>query len=245
MDNKYLITLGCSWTSGAGDETNSRGWTSILAKKTGRILVNLSHGGNANLNQFTELLKYKTDSKDVLVIFGLSGFARQMFFGVNKYTIYPKDYTIDYYQNFFCEPVNDIQNYLVIKSFQDYCNNQGWQHYTYLSFETLEKLKKVKPNIDMNEPQIRAMKDKNNVLDLLDWKYIMNDMTFMDYINGRDNDTDENNEAKLSSFFKKGQPPERPSQNKSLFAPCGHPNHEGYSLWANYLYTRLQDLTLT
>jgi hypothetical protein len=245
MDNKYLITLGCSWTSGNGDDTDNQGWTVLLADKLNRTLVNLANAGNSNLNQFTQLLNYKTEVDDVLVIFGLSGFARQMYISKDVQTIYPKDYSLQYYQKYFCEPVNDIQNYLVVKSFQDYCNQKGWKHYTFLSFETLNKLKKISTNIDMTDEDIRAKDHKNNVLDLLDWNYIMDDMTFMDYIDGRKNNTDENNETKLKWFFNNGQPGENPWKNEELFAPCGHPNHKGYSMWADYLYTRLQDLTLT
>jgi hypothetical protein len=245
MVDKYLITLGCSWTYGDGDETDNQGWTGLLAENVGRTLDNLANNGNSNLNQFLQLLNYKTEVDDVLVIFGLSGFARQMYISKDIPTIYPKDYSLEYYQNYFCEPVNDIQNYLVIKLFQDYCNQKGWKHYTFLSFETLNKFKKIDTNTDMTDEEISAVNHKNNVLDLLDWKYIMDDMTFMDYIDGRNNDTDENNEAKLKWFFKNNQPEENPWKNNELFAPCGHPNHKGYSMWADYLYTRLQDLTLT
>lgn len=229
-----MITMGCSWTAGEGDDLDSSnvtpGWVGRVFKKLNRDgikindLENLGTMGDSNWIQYAHLAKYLNCPK-CLVIWGMSAFSRDIVNVDDEWkTIkvhHPnwRQYYLEY-NDHACQ----LKHLYMIHSFQQLVNNFDSEHFIFLSFDDISRFNGL---YDLGE--------FNHVYDLIDWDRIITNYSMCDYIS-------QNNSASVSidaQEYKMGLTKffERINMKKhENFCHDGHPSPKGYDLWANHLY---------
>lgn len=245
----YLITLGCSWTEGIGDEQNNQGWAGRLAQHLSNInpsieLINLGGGagpykfdlGDSNWLQwlnFNRLDHEKLKGKSVLVIWGLTAFSRLVKSNNRQefITWYSPDLGEDFLDQYYWDDVNQFQQTSLIFAWQSLCKLKNYDHYLFVSFDDIDRIDGT-----------YEFHHSGTFYSLIDRTKILSETSTMEWLKGKDViHSHENYEVRsklkklsqIRNFFKID------SKNHPNFAPDGHPNARGYELWASYLYNRL------
>ena len=222
-----LITLGCSWTEGLGDEEQLGGWAGRLAKELDvDQYINLGGAGDANIQQYAELCKQDID-KDTVVIFGLSGFGRRLTQFDSNWTVkYPGQDDEEYYRVHHNEGEVCLQTVNLIELFQQRCDSYGAQHLTFMSFDKVEY---INGNYDLTT--------YHHMYNNLNTDCIIQDTNMSDYIaNGHSNEYSQDTMfSRMANNLWKIDFVNLKFKTHPSFAPDGHPSAHGYSTWTNYL----------
>ncbi len=213
----HLYALGCSWTEGTDDEKHKDGWVGRLAKQLDCTYTNLGGKGDSNWLQYYNFLQQPIVENSI-VIWGLSSFTRII--GSNFQTVYSGDYDKQYILKYHSDKALQLQTMVMLHSFQNYCNTINCKHLTFVSFDDIQRLDK-----SYELPQI---------YNLLDYNSIIKDTSMKDFIGGKNNVCEDS--TKLL-----GRQRVKTSVNLKYFSKDGHPNANGYSLWADELYRRINE----
>jgi hypothetical protein len=220
----HLYALGCSWTEGTDDEEKHQGWVGRLANKIDCSFTNLGGKGDSNWLQYYNFLQQPVKSNSIC-IWGLSSFTRII--GKNFQTIYAGDYDKSYLLKYHNDQALQYQTMVMLHSWQTYCKQHDIRNLLFVSFDDIQRIDK---SYDINK----------QVYNLLDYTDIITETNMKDYIGGKNNISDDTLEnMSMAKFF--GRQGYKTSVNLKYFSRDGHPNANGYSVWADYLYKRLKN----
>jgi len=225
-----LIAMGCSWTEGCGDDYSKQGWPARLVQKINRNsenlceLNNLGHLGDSNWIQYAQLLNY-LDQTNCLVIWGLTAFSRDIFYINNKWkTSYAHEKKWKNYYIEYDDCAAQLKHLYLMHSFQQLVEQKNSKHFIFLSFDDISRLNRT-----------YNLGKFNHVYDLIDWSLVLTEYSMCDYIgNNLGPKISEDAQEYFMALTKKiGHMPIKKHKN---FASDGHPNSNGYDLWADHLY---------
>ena len=231
--------MGCSWTEGLGDELDLGGWAGRLRARLGPHveLVNLAgwgsmgRAGDSNWLQYLNLLEHSrhiSEDRRVLVVWGLTAFSRMTEPDPQRQgsfrTLHSQHFTRDFLGLCYHDTVQQMQHSLLIWQWQEFCTLQGWQHLCFVSFDDRDRVD-GSYWFDM-APAIYSRMHRHRMIQ---------DTTARDYLQGQ-HSTPETLEQRHRLG---GQYPAWQWDGNRLFAEDGHPSAQGYELWTDLLWSRL------
>jgi hypothetical protein len=223
----HLYALGCSWTEGTDDEFRLGGWVGRLADKLGCEYTNLGGQGDSNWLQYLSFLKQPIH-KDSIAVWGLTAFSRLI--NSKFQTISNDKFDSNFMLKYYSDEAVQYQSMVMLHSWQTYCMNNNIDCLAFVSFDDLKRIDGTY-NFDNSE----------TVYSLLNKDKIITNTTMRSFLDGDRNRCGEVDES-LSYVHKKyGRQTAKDRVNLKYFSKDGHPNANGYSLWADELYRRINE----
>lgn len=224
---KHLYALGCSWTEGTDDELRLGGWVGRLADKLGCEYTNLGGQGDSNWLQYLNFLKQPIH-KDSIAVWGLTAFSRLI--NSKFQTISNDKFDSNFMLKYYSDQAVQYQSMVMLHSWQTYCMNNNIDCLAFVSFDDLKRIDGTY-NFDNSE----------TVYSLLNKDKIITNTTMRSFLDGDRNQCGEVDES-LSYVHKKyGRQTNKDRVNLKYFSKDGHPNANGYSLWADELHRRINE----
>ena len=221
----HLYALGCSWTEGTDDELRLGGWVGRLAEKLDCDYTNLGGQGDSNWLQYLSFLKQPIH-KDSIAVWGLTAFSRLI--NSRFQTISNNEFDSNFMLKYYSDEAVQYQSIVMLHSWQTYCKQHNIDSLIFVSFDDLKRIDGT-----YNFP------NSDHVYPLLDYSKIITGTTMRNYLDGAKNQCGEVNES-LSNVHKKyGRQTNKDRVNLKYFSRDGHPNADGYNLWAEYLLERI------
>jgi hypothetical protein len=223
----HLYALGCSWTEGTDDEYRLGGWVGRLADKLGCEYTNLGGQGDSNWLQYLNFLKQPIH-KDSIAVWGLTAFSRLI--NSKFQTISNDKFDSNFMLKYYSDQAVQYQSMVMLHSWQTYCMNNNIDCLAFVSFDDLKRIDGTY-NFDNSE----------TVYSLLNKDKIITNTTMRSFLDGDRNQCGEVDES-LSYVHKKyGRQTNKDRVNLKYFSKDGHPNANGYSLWADELHRRINE----
>lgn len=223
----HLYALGCSWTEGTDDELRLGGWVGRLADKLGCEYTNLGGQGDSNWLQYLNFLKQPIH-KDSIAVWGLTAFSRLI--NSKFQTISNDKFDSNFMLKYYSDQAVQYQSMVMLHSWQTYCMNNNIDCLAFVSFDDLKRIDGTY-NFDNSE----------TVYSLLNKDKIITNTTMRSFLDGDRNQCGEVDES-LSYVHKKyGRQTNKDRVNLKYFSKDGHPNANGYSLWADELHRRINE----
>jgi len=234
MQFDKLITMGCSWTAGEGDymdkDNVTPGWVGRIFNKLNKNnitindLDNLGVMGDSNWIQYAQLLKHLNQS-NCLVIWGMTAFSRDIFYIDEQWhTSYVHQPQWRQYYAEYDDSSSQLKHLYLIHSFQQLIKQMQSQHFIFLSFDDISRFN---GSYDLGK--------FNHVYNLIEWENIITEYSMCDYIS-QGNSFDTSMDAQEYSMGIKKVFNRNDMKKHGNFCYDGHPNSNGYELWANHLY---------
>lgn len=224
----HLYALGCSWTEGTDDEKNKDGWVGRLSKQLSCPYTNLGGQGDSNWLQYLAFSQLTLEPNSVCV-WGLTAFSRLVKQLNNQFeTIHSSEFDKNFMLRFYHDSVVQYQTLVLVAHWQNYCKQHNVESLLFVSFDDIERI-----NGNYKFPMCESIYSQ------LDYSRIIADTTMRSYLDGDSNICGDVVESQkyLQKYF--GRQSVQNKVNLKCFSKDGHPNANGYSKWADYLYNRL------